>query len=173
MTTTGNSSGKTWTGLLVLAAHGIHEPSHASRSDVDILTKMSILRWLVSFGLGVIACYSMQAVLHKSADESLVFYEDDKHQNSQFDIGEQVKALTLGDPEGDVASALGRKDCRFIALAMPHNVVPGVDGKVESKTIVGPHDSVASFAQEQINELAYRYAKRYNAALLAAMKNKK
>ena len=81
------------------------------------------------------------------------------------------------DPLADLAEALARGDRRFVGLAGPTLVVPGVDDYTEQYQarhgvrLLPVADESATGDAVQRNLAAYRYALRYNQLLLEQLRS--
>ena len=86
---------------------------------------------------------------------------------------QRLRWLDRADPERDLAAALARGDRRFVGTYGYTATVPGAGSPYDPlpkrygvRFLRGTSDAMTSQEDERLNDLARRYAKKYNQLLL-------
>jgi hypothetical protein len=145
-----------------VALNGRWVASHV-RGSVGYISSLSMLVLLVSFSsYGVADCMG------------LVSHRDGRHGRRDPKIDSQIAKLQAADPTADVATALASGDTRFVGVMGIGLMVPGVDPsrygtRDRVKVIPNTSDSFSTDSAAELEEVACRYAEKYNRALMVKL----
>jgi len=95
-------------------------------------------------------------------------------QEQKNDLGEKLRWIESANPNLDARQAIERKDFRLRAIYGYTLIIPGVDQKNYDeykikfgfKPIEGTSDHFVSAEHARLNQLAYKYAQKYNEVIL-------
>ena len=95
-------------------------------------------------------------------------------QEQKNDLVEKLRWIESANPDLDARQAIKRKDFRLRAIYGYSLIVPGVEQtnydeyqkKYGFNPIEGTSDSLVNAEHARLNQLAYRYAEKYNEVIL-------